>query len=524
MRLRLLQILLLVAALTSVAIGATSNNIPQDTTSPMVVKILGAHDQIQGHNSYVSIIKMHGPDRLSGFNLLIAYDSSVMVFASVELGSAFKDSGCNWTYSTETGNSAADCPGTCSFGLLRLVASAPTPDQPTTQYCSPLPDTSELFKIKFLVTNNRAYECASTPVRFYWQDCLDNSFRAIYGDSVFVSRQVFDPGREITALDCKFECHCGGACPRCDAYLSSSRRVRLVDFYNGVVDVVCIDWGGTRGDINLNGIANEIPDARVLADAILRGLSVLPSVGREEAIRNCDVNADDRPMTVADLVYLQRIIIGDALPFTRLHPSLDTATIDFSQSLFSVKSSVDVGAVMAVFDCDSNCKVESLTGFSTTYFYDLTVRELRVLVMCDIGIYDTAGNSGCYEKRLPVGENRLFTIHGRAKLKEAQVSDYNGSLLLPLSRATNLPMMFAASSEEYNWPLRGNARIVLNLPYKTDWRIDIYDNRHQPVSTYNGSDIGQKTVVLDVANFCPGTYTYTVTAGSFTSTRPLIGW
>jgi hypothetical protein len=564
MLVRLVQILSLLAAFGSVAAAATADVISLDTAHQMVVKIVGRPDQLQGHYTYVSVVKQRGQERFRSFDFLVSYDSNVLTFVSAELGSALTKN-CGWKNFAAQDDWSGDCAPEGSIKSLRLVASVDPLGITPESLSFAVPDSCEIVRIKFLTTNDRTYDCASTPIRFYWQDCRDNSFCTAFGDTALISRRVFDtPGitrftgqprvQDITGIDCRYRVQSGGACPDCDSIIGNNKPVRIVDFYNGSVDFMC--YGGSidvRGDINLNGIANEITDVRMLADAILRGLDALPRIGRDGSIWGSDINVDNRPMTVADLVYLQRIIIGDALPYARQKPLFDTATVEFSRRLLTVSSPAEIGAVLAVFDCDSNCRVKSLTDFVTTDFYDSTAGKLRILVMCDISVYDTAGNFGCDQKRLPAGENGLFTIHGRAKLKEVQLSDYNGNLLrtnyspdpwptlspmfrsagltdsagnllYPQSGIENLSALSIMSTDEVDWPHRAMAKIRLNFRDTTDWRVDIFNDRHQLALTYQGRDIGRKTITVDATGFCPGTYICTLTAGSITANGPLIKW
>ena len=67
-----------------------------------------------------------------------------------------------------------------------------------------------------------------------------------------------------------------------------------------------------RGDMNLNGVAYEIADAVLYTNYFIFGPSAfdLDPIRRESQIAASDVNADGSPLTVADLVYLIRVILG----------------------------------------------------------------------------------------------------------------------------------------------------------------------------------------------------------------------
>ncbi|MCK4632435.1 MAG: hypothetical protein KAT79_04140 [candidate division Zixibacteria bacterium] len=67
------------------------------------------------------------------------------------------------------------------------------------------------------------------------------------------------------------------------------------------------------GDINCNGVPYQIADAMLYIDYFTDGLEVFDD-HPVCSIEASDVNADGNSLTVADLVYLIRIIVMDALP------------------------------------------------------------------------------------------------------------------------------------------------------------------------------------------------------------------
>ena len=302
------------------------------------------------------------------------------------------------------------------------------------------------------------------------------------------------------------------------------KPVRLVDFQNGGISIACPDSIDARGDVNLNGIAMEIADAKLLAQAILRGPDVLPRIGREGSIAASDFTADGLTLTVADLVYMHRAILGDAVQRQGLLPFMDSVIIDFSRNVLSTESPVPIGGLIAVFDCDSNCRIKAEPNLPIATYYDTTTRELRVLVPSAEKAPDSTYMRSCLGWRLPEGKNRLFTVRGRAKLKGAHATDYNSNLLR--SNLTNemLPGEFVVANTVPSWPNRGEAKIEFYLAKESDWRIEVFNRCHQLVQIYQGLDVGHKTINCDAANWCPSYYTYTFVAGDFATTRTLIEW
>jgi len=109
-----------------------------------------------------------------------------------------------------------------------------------------------------------------------------------------------------------------GFCARIRDILTS-RPDRNIDFFNGGIDIVCADSIDARGDINLNNVGYEIADAVMFTNYFVKGVSAFGShvAGSTAA---SDVNADGLALSVADLVYLIRVIVGDALPYPKTAP------------------------------------------------------------------------------------------------------------------------------------------------------------------------------------------------------------
>lgn len=89
---------------------------------------------------------------------------------------------------------------------------------------------------------------------------------------------------------------------------------------------------GSRGDINLNGLAYEVSDAVLFSDYFFAGLAAF-TTDVDAQVAASDVNSDNTPLEFRDLVYLSRVIYGDAVPFPKA-PSVDTLTALFTQNTF----------------------------------------------------------------------------------------------------------------------------------------------------------------------------------------------
>jgi hypothetical protein len=68
---------------------------------------------------------------------------------------------------------------------------------------------------------------------------------------------------------------------------------------------------GKTGDINLNGITYEVADWVLFQNFLLYGDSML--IDPEQQTHNSDVNCDHLPWSIADLLYLCRVILREAI-------------------------------------------------------------------------------------------------------------------------------------------------------------------------------------------------------------------
>jgi len=487
-------------------------------TQPFIIKIEKTHGSYQGLFEYVSIYKMAGSELMGGFDFLIGYDNSALSFFSANLGAALGPAGCGWEYFTYRYGAFGNCGGPCPSGKLRVIAIADQNNGANHPSCFTVPDGAELVSLKFYVTNDYTFECMYVPIRFVWFDCGDNGISSVTGDTLFISQKVFDfentdplndPAYEITGLDCGFAFHFGGACPECNVS-DKYAPIRFIIFWNGGVDIACIDSIDDRGDLNLNGLDYEIADAVLYTNYFLYGMSALDPVYFPSQVAASDVNADGNPLTVGDLVYLLRIIVGDALPFAKLAPFANSATINVSDGTMATESATELGAVYATYTVNGAYNV---VNHSTMEVVSAESNgELKVLVY--------AGMNNM-TNRIEAGSNELFSVTGNVELKTVEVADYNGNMLSASINKTTLPTAFALLQNVPN-PFNPSTKIGLNLPVASDWSLDIYNVAGQLVKGFSGRGVGNVTVDWNAANVASGIYFYKATAGAFTDTKKMV--
>lgn len=104
-----------------------------------------------------------------------------------------------------------------------------------------------------------------------------------------------------------------------------------------------------RGDLNCNGVQYEAADAYVYRDYFTGGLATFDSV--QCSIDGSDIDGDGITLTLADFVYLIRILHSESQPFPK-------TAVQFLPSL-------DV----AIYDTLSGCVIRSLTDISVAGFF-----------------------------------------------------------------------------------------------------------------------------------------------------------
>ena len=241
---------------------------------------------------------------VGGFDLLIKYDTTGLEFTGADAGSGLMT--CGWEFFEFRDYDS---------GLVRLVGVADVvdvPGQPSCHFEGPRDDTLAL--LSFTVTSDPAYECWAFPYEFFWVDCGDNAFASISGETLFVSDIVVSsegfwliPEDTLPSYNGTPD-FCFDGAPQ--------QFVRMIDYDGGFVDIECEDCIDNRGDLNLNNIANEIADWVLYGNFFFYGLTVF-NIDLEKQIAASDVNADGQTLTLRDIAYLWRVIIGHALPYPK---------------------------------------------------------------------------------------------------------------------------------------------------------------------------------------------------------------
>ncbi len=209
---------------------------------------------------------------------------------------------------------------------------------------------------------------------------------------------------------------------------------RCVDFTNGGVDIVCADSIDARADINLNGISYEIADAVLFSNYFVNGLGVF-TINQAGQIAASDVNADGLVLTVADLVYLIRAIIGDVPMTPKLSPNaafrLRSACVDGALTIG--KTDAQIGAICLTIDGEVSPTLhESASQMEIKYAFDGKVTKVL--------IYSSTGKG--YLAAGPV-----MYLKNSKLIKSVELGSYDGYVVA--AKVTLLPSEYALSQ---NYP------------------------------------------------------------------------
>ena len=266
------------------------------------------------------------------------------------------------------------------------------------------------------------------------------------------------------------------------------------------------------GDINDNDIANEIADAVMFSNYFMTGTAAFGD-HITASVSASDVNGDGKFLGVADLVYLVRVVTGDASLYPKPVPETPVV-FSHEGSTISYLSPVNLGATFLIFDIEGEIGTPSLGDGAVNMDLKYQVNGDRLNVL----IY----NIGTEE--IEAGENTLLTVPGNSHLLAAEAASYDG---FPLKSEIR-DKVFSFSVINYPNPFSTSTTIALSLPTASEYVISIWDVDGDFVIEYSGyAEAGVLNIVWDgtdsdgdpVPN---GVYFYKVTVGDQTVTRWMV--
>jgi len=534
----------LIGDLYTVSVGDDQHRVTAEAMllvySPFHIQIEKVHNALQGHIASVNVLLSNGPDDFAGFDFLFDYDDCALAFMGASPGPQFfgSDPECGWEYFTYRYGQNDGCEG-CLPGLIRIIGLAETNNGPNHPSCFMPDDFDEdnpaiMFTLDFLVSNDRTLECMFIPIGLCWCKCSDNCLASVTGDTLWVDGMVLN--FENDTLWNEFddadyaEPNRPDGLGTPDTCLGGDKTepVRCITFVDGGIDIICSDSIDARGDINVNGVKNEIADAVMFTNYFVSGLSAFGD-HQEASIAASDVNADGIAVSVADLVYLVRIITGDAPPYPKLAPLAHQASVglqvNHSAAAVSTNAPVDIGAGYFVlehsgYEVGEPSLINGASVMSLKYSDENGI--LKVLVYSlEKGV------------KIPAGIENIFAIpiqgDGAIRLTDVQLSDYYGNLMLVKTEAPPiLPTAFALH-QNYPNPFNAATTIIYELPAAGHVTIDVFNVLGQKVATlmdaeetagihsavWNGTDERGNVV-------SSGMYLYRMTSRDFTAERKMV--
>jgi hypothetical protein len=357
------------------------------------------------------------------------------------------------------------------------------------------------------------------PIRFYWLGCGDNTISDETGNWLWTGRQGWVYNFEMTFVEPAeyesggeiFENPYGGPNDTCyefttvppDLPVEKYFPLGAIIFRNGGVDIICADDIDARGDVNLNGIVNEIADAVVFTNYFIYGLAAF-TVNVEGQTAATDVNADGLVLSVADLVYLIRVIVGDAQPYDKPVEAPYAKFVTNGRTV-SVETADEVGAALFVFDGE-------VTPSLADDANHMEVKYSNVDGMTRVLVYSTEANAY-------ITSGEILNLSGNGQLVSIEAADYFGYNFDVNSEI--IPTDFALA-QNYPNPFNPSTTIRLELPHETDYTIGIFNVAGQLVHQINGHGVGYVNEVWNANGMASGIYFYKVVADDFSATKKMM--
>jgi hypothetical protein len=458
---------------------------------------------------------------IGGFDLLVHYDPTALTFNGAHPGSAIAD--CGWEYfqyrTTPFGNCTAGCPE----GYLRIVAIADQNDGPNHPDCVVTSGTADsvLVTLDFLVTSDYTFHCQFVPVTFYWFDCGDNTMSSTGGDTLFISNSVWSYAGGVGTIgtfpDTYNELPQGTAFPsgggHIDACETSDKGEpwRVIDFWNGGIDIICTGDIDGRGDLNLDGLGYTIADAVIFTNYFIFGLNAFANLpganATAAAIAASDANNDGLTLTVADLVYLIRVVVGDAVPY----PDSPIGKLDaVSANLATINGNLaipDVEIAAAYVELKGDVAVTLLaSNMAMESNFDGTVTKVLVFPPFEAG-----------ENTLNTFSGEFLNV-GNASIVATEIVTPAGALV----EVDVLPSNFALE-QNYPNPFNPSTTIEFALPVASNYTLTIYNVTGQRVAEFAGAQqAGLVKVVWEAGQNASGVYFYKLATDSFTETKKMV--
>ncbi len=450
--------------------GITRKEVALQMRATLPIELSLSHEQAFTNEVVTIPINLHNRVNVAGFHLLIQYDPTMLIPLSFTPDSLRINKWYPFA-AEEAGNGRLYLNG---YRNAAIAGSDPL-----------APGDGTIAYLRFLTSPDPGYAGQFSRVDFLIIDSLNNIENIIY----------------LTD---------GTVLPRSQVSLTSGSV--LIKKYDALV-----------GDLNLNLIPMEISDAVYFTNYFLNPTGY-PLRG--ERWVNSDINQDGSPGTVGDLVYLLRIIVGDAQKanfFTETASAVSELENTADGLTYRLTSTREVAGALLVFRINGAGAVEcvplpSLSGMELQSARDGDL--LRVLVVSSHGATFAANGEGVI---------RLNTDCA-AELVSQEIVDANG-ITIALGSATSGGSLPTKFSLEQNCPNPFNPETVISysLDETVNVSVEVFNCLGQRVRTlfegYQGA--GKYSVRFDGnddtgAPVASGVYLYRLRAGDQQMTRKMV--
>jgi|GEM_PF-6561582 len=394
---------------------------------------------------------------LAAFNLTFSYDGSKLVWLYAEPGALFDD--CGWEYFTfKLGGSGPGCYyGVSNVQIIKIIGFAELGGGVPHPSCFISGNEAELFKIHLKASSVSSSNPSKIPINFYWisepfpDGCVNCSFSSLSGEDSYIGDNVTD--WEGNTFDEIY--NCSGPESGCAAYTTP-----YIDFEGGYVEIIGDDYSSDRGDINLDGIFYSNADYQTFNQYFIIGLSAF-QINIERQVETTDINCDGLTLTVADLVQLVRVIIGDATPYYNCDGFKATPQDNRNMAL----EETVLTDTMAFFGVDGyagqeSCPFEIYVANSV----DLSGLQARIE-------YDPAKLTPSFDEAIGDGETVEYNLLGRAVGYET-----HGGIVVK-SREPGVLLIYMIPTNQENMPsIPVGSGPILAVNFDVNENVTLYDS------------------------------------------------
>ncbi len=184
------------------------------------------------HDTLLVTLQANGQS-LAGFDFKIGIDNPLVDIIAILPGEIYDS--CRWEYFTarQVNTSDKEPYPPILWQVVALAELIPDEEQPL---CHGLNRKASLLKL--VVSNEHVLNVPDTavPIFFFWEDCGDNSISSRSGNTLLLSKQVFDYFGAVPPQSRGIFPTRSGAPSQCINPGSRNKPVRKIEFHNGGIE------------------------------------------------------------------------------------------------------------------------------------------------------------------------------------------------------------------------------------------------------------------------------------------------